>query len=202
MAKLGAFGFVAGLGFNVEKSDTASGFRPALVDNSGVETWGDLRLLGLAAGFRLGHYPFIALIGGDEVKIGTNRAEAMAEMLIKDHGVPEQYVRWQSSVGNTRGNASVMKLLAAKLNVRLANAAWMTNIYHMPRAGNEFRDAGIFSSWGLCAEALIIAENPSRQHTIYERLGRGPLARRYILEIFGIAAGYKGEKIMPEPFDD
>jgi hypothetical protein len=182
-----------GLAFDIEKSSrTRSGFAPAPLDlGSGKELFGDLRLQGFAAMLKLGIVSHLTLVGGDEGRYKgetpvINRAAAIREMLVHDHGIAPEIVASAASKSNTLGNVGIIADRSDS-----DNDIVVTNHYHVPRAALDIANAGLRLRL-FAAEAFLLLENPLFKNSLIEQLGGGPLAERCAEEIQGIADKIRG----------
>lgn len=181
-----------GLAFDIERTpDTKSGFRPAKYDMGGVqELFGDVRIDGFAAALRLGIFEKITIVGGDEGRYKNdnpiNRAFAIREMLIHDHGIAPSLVDAVPSKSNTLGNVGIIKDRSTS-----DDDVVVSNLYHLPRAAMDIASAGLRLGM-MAAEAYVLLEDPKAKQHIIKALGGGPLAMRYAEEVQGMADKLRG----------
>jgi hypothetical protein len=192
--QFGTLPFACGLAFDIERSSsTKSGFRPAKTDmGSHKELFADLRLEGFAALLRLGFAEKLTIFGGDEgrykVEIpGLNRAWAIKQMLVDDHGIAATRIEYVRSNSNTGGNVVEIK----KRIGFFTRSAVVSNHYHLPRAALDLRHARIRVPL-YPAEAFLLLENHLWKHNLIKRFGGNALAERMVEEIQGIADKIRG----------
>ncbi len=185
-----------GLAFDVEKNDTRkSGFCPAETDlGSGLYLFGELRLFGFAALLRLEQAEKLIVIGGNEGRYKgevptVNRAEAIREMLIHDHGIDPDRVEARASASNTGGNIAIMQQMSR--DDPELDGMIVTSHYHLPRASLDIAAAGLLTPL-FSAESFWLLEDRNRKQAIITMLGGGPLAERMTEEIQGIADKIQG----------
>jgi len=181
------FDTVFGLAFDIEKDPTnASGFKPALMDlGAGLELFGELRLWGFASLLLGGYARKLIVVGGNEGRYKDerpviNRAEAIRQMLIHDHGVLPDKVEAIPSASNTGGNIAIIKKRGR------GRFAVVSNHYHLPRAAMDMTAAGITAPL-IPAESFWLLEDRSHKDMLIDLLDGGPLAQRVAEEIQGIA---------------
>jgi len=186
------------LAFDIEKApDKKSGFQPANFDmGAGKELFGDLRLEGFAAALKTGFAKKLLIAGGDEQRYKgespvINRAWAIGQMLVHDHGIDADKIETFASRSNTMGNVDFFKDFIQKNVMALDQSGLMTNLYHLPRASMDMAAKQI-PVQGFAAEALLLVENKDRKNELIHRLGDGPLAERYVEELAGIADKIRG----------
>ena len=176
-----------GLAFDIERTNaTRSGYRPAQYDMGGIqELFGDLRLAGFAAMLRLNIVGHLTIVGGDEGRYKhdnpINRAVAIREMLIHDHGIDATRVDAAASNSNTLGNSLIIRQRSTS-NEDIVT----TSHYHIPRAAMDIAAEGL-SLPIIAAEAFMILEDKTSKDRIIHELGGSPLAMRCAEEIQGIA---------------
>lgn len=181
-----------GLAFDIERtSDTRSGYKPAKYDMGGVqELFGELRLDGFAKALRLGIVDKLTVVGGDEGRYKNdnpiNRAVAIREMLIHDHGIDPALVDAVPSKSNTLGNVGIIKERSTS-----DDDVVISSLYHIPRAAMDIAAEGLKLKM-MAAEAYMLLEDPKAKQTIIKALGGNPLAMRYAEEAQGMADKVRG----------
>ena len=202
------------IGLAVAVTSTQSGFAPRPRQHD-LPLFGDLRWRGWAAALESGVARSLVVIGGIEeipaaqlphtldahlAQNGTHarvpRGYAACHALTHDFGIPASRVDWRISEGHTRGNIDTLEaLLRGPLCDR--PCAVSSSHYHLPRAMMDITAAGISPLPLLPAEAFLLATpcgqtRAAREAELLEAFGDGPLARRSLAEIGGIADKLRG----------
>ena len=203
-----------------EDPESASGYKPAerhygtgpWPSHLGKKLYGDLRIQGALAALQMGFIERLVLPGKNEKRFGPDKRVmidgemsllwqgwAIREMLIKDHGVSSDQLIWIPSTGTTSDAASVMKRFFNE-NPDLfpdGQAAFITNHYHVDRAGEDLRTAGLYPNI-FAAERFIIAaaetevERQRRKMHIFGVLSEPGYVARIIDELQGGASKVLG----------
>ncbi len=123
----------------VEPSETISGFRTRVVGVSdGLHLFAHWRILAAAKLFKDGSINELVITGGRD-KVHGPRGEVMKKILVVEHGVPEEKIRFLVSEPNTAGNAALIKQDSAEASV----VHVMTNAYHAMRTCDFLADQGL-----------------------------------------------------------
>lgn len=134
---------------------------------------GEVRIEAVNMLLRQGMVEELIVVGGP-TKDEVSKVDLMAELI-------EGKVTRLESIASTGGNVG-----AIKRHVRGENNGILTQFYHLPRTWRLLAENGL-SLVPICAEAVLLADNPNRIEEIRRWYSDEAMVLRMIMEITGLS---------------